>query len=878
MEFQILDVDYILVDEKPIIRLFGKGTDGSEVCIFYDDFRPFIYARGRGTEKALKDRPEVVKIKEVKRNIIGSRELQQIYKVMGKNPAKTPELREYLKSVGVTTYEADILFRYRFINDMDLSPMGWAKVTESNGIATTTVTTKNNVKADKIEAVAKDANAPLKYLAFDIECVSPDGGMPDAKKDPVILISMVFDPSHKGRKSVVLSTRPGKGVDSFENEKEMLEGFIDAVKKYDPDIITGYNCKGFDFPYILDRMKKQGVRPFFGRCTQKPVFFKKFGNNCRVSITGRIIVDSFEIIKKDFSLQRYGLDFVAQELLKEKKGDVKHSEIDKLWRGSAKEFEKLVYYSRQDSVLAMNLLLKLNLLDKYVALSKVSGTLLQDTLDSGETTRIENYMLREFNKHKFVMPCKPDFGVVSSRSDTRKKELGGGEVLEPKKGLHSSVLVLDFKSMYPSIVKTFNICPTTKLKDTEKAECYTTPSGARFFKKSVKKGIVPKIVETLMENRQEVKKKLKRAKGEKARQLYAKQWALKIMANAIYGYFGYVRSRLFDLDIANAITSTGRNTILNTKKDIETKYGYEVVYGDTDSVFVKLKEEDMEKIAAIGDDISKYITDKLPGSMELEFEKVFKRFLPLTKKRYAAWKFVREGDGWEEGIEMKGIETVRRDWCNLVGLTLRDVIEIILKESDVKGAVKHFKEIITKLLRNEIAIDNLVITKTMTKAPKHYAGVQPHIELVKKIQARDPTAMPGIGDRIGYVIVKGTQMLSKRTEDPRYVTERGLQVDSNYYIENQLLPPLERIFGALGISKSELLGNGKQTGIMDVLRAQTAVVKKEETKEIPKEDVNGFICSRCNRFYPRVPLMGVCECGGKMKFSSASGPAELAVS
>jgi hypothetical protein len=157
----------------------------------------------------------------------------------------------------------------------------------------------------------------------------------------------------------------------------------------------------------------------------------------------------------------------------------------------------------------------------------------------------------------------------------------------------------------------------------------------------------------------------------------------------------------------------------------------------------------------------------------------------------------------------------------------------------------------------------------MTKQPKNYAGIQPHIELVKKMQVRSPAEVPGIGDRIGYVIVKGTGLLSKRAEDPVYVIEKGLETDSQYYIENQLLPPLERIFGALGFSKSELLGNGKQMFIFDAIKKQTT---KEPLKEIPISEVTGFICTRCSKYYQRIPLVGVCECGGEVVFSSSQGP------
>ena len=162
---------------------------------------------------------------------------------------------------------------------------------------------------------------------------------------------------------------------------------------------------------------------------------------------------------------------------------------------------------------------------------------MQDTLDSGETGRIENFLLREFNKAGYIFPCKPEQYDVSKRELDRKKELKGGFVLEPDRGLHSSIAVLDFKSMYPSIIKTFNMCPTTLIKDyspeVENENFHETPLGARFVKKDVKGGIIPKIVDKLMKERSSTKRALrKEADPAMKNSLFAKQWALKIMANA----------------------------------------------------------------------------------------------------------------------------------------------------------------------------------------------------------------------------------------------------------------------------------------------------------------------------------------------------------
>lgn len=882
MLFQILDVDYVLVDEKPIIRLFGKEENGGTVCGFFEGFEPYFYVLGKNVEEHLKNETNIVKVEKVKKSLpFGYRtEMSEVYKITIKNPAKTPELRDRLVSLGFRAFEADIPFKYRFMADFDLNGMGWIETEDSNGITTSTVKTEKKVKLKNFKKIEKGGLSPLKFLSLDIECVSlKEGEVPDSRKDPIIMIALTFSEPYKGRKEMVLSTRSGKDITFFEDEKEMLKGLNEIIAEYDPDFITGFNINNFDLPYILDRMKEREVYAGFGRCS-KPVtknqVMNRVMNRYRINISGRIIVDSFEIVKRDFSLKRYDLNTVSTELLKEGKEPVKKSQIEKLWNGDQEKFRLLVNYSKKDARLALDLVLKLNLLDKYIALSKISGILLQDILDSGETTRIESLMLREFNREGFIIPCKPSNSEVSKRENIRKVELKGGYVIEPEKGLHSNVIVLDFKSMYPSLIRTYNICPTTLVTEGEIQGSIKSPSGAIFVPESVRKGIVPRVLERLMRERQVVKREMKKETSHsRLREMKAKQLALKIMANASYGYFGYPRSKLYSLDIANSITAFGRDTIKTTKEYIEKKYGYKVIYGDTDSVMVKVPFEDIEEIKKTGEDVAKNITSVLKGVMELDFEKVFKMFLPLTKKRYAAWCFEPVNGGWKDSIETKGIETVRRDWCSLTSETIEKVLEIILKDNDIKLAVKHFKKVVDDMVAGEIPIQKLIITKTMTKKAERYDGIQPHAELVKKMKKRSPAEAPGVGDRVGYVIIKGLDLLSRRAEDPIYVIERGLEIDPKYYLENQLLPPLERIFDALDISKTELLGKGKQInlfGVMNELNKKASEIK--EMKEIHLSEANGFICKNCCKTYTLPPLTGACECGGSLLFSSPQGQAK----
>jgi DNA polymerase I len=216
---------------------------------------------------------------------------------------------------------------------------------------------------------------------------------------------------------------------------------------------------------------------------------------------------------------------------------------------------------------------------------------------------------------------------------------------------------------------------------------------------------------------------------------------------------------------------------------------------------------------------------------------------------------------------MKGIETVRRDWCDLNTKVLTEVLNILLKEQDTKKALKYVKDVLQKLEKNQVPIEDLVITKSVSKSLSSYKGTQPHIELVKKLRKRSPATAPGVGDRVSYVIIKGLQLMSDRTEDPEYVKQHKLPIDSKYYAENQILPPIERVFEVIGIGKSELAGMGRQLGLMDAINNHKN--KDNSTTKQFLSKIDGFVCDKCSKIYRRIPLIGKCVyCDGEILFHS----------
>ncbi len=870
LKFQVFDADYTYDDSgKPVLRFYGRDEGGSSVCCFVPNFEPYFYLKANVDVRdgLVKEFEEIVRVEEVQRfpPVGYFRDPILMYRVVVSDPKDVPEIRDAVGEFG-EVFETDILFRNRFMVDHGIGGMGWVQVEEEDacGVRVEGVSCDKCV-VGRLAPINVVPNAPFRYLAFDIECLT-SGGMPDPKTSPVILISFSFKPAHRGLDSLVLVAKPasGDGVEGCRDEVELLRRFCEIVRDFDPDVIFGYNSNGFDFPYIVERVKHLGLdlKLDIGR-DGRPVYYRRIGTTSRVSVRGRIIADVLPIIRREFSLKQYTLRNTAKELLKMEKHDLSIEMMAEYWEDDSL-LPVFIEYCRNDSHLAMEMMTRYRLLDKHIALARISGSLLQEILDSGQTAMIENILLGEYRANGRVVPPRPS-EKLSSRRKRMGEELKGGEVLEPEHGLLENIVILDYRSLYPSIMMAHNLCYTTEIKADEPdnpARIITTPTGARFVSRNVQRGIVPKVLERLLEQRVEIKKQMKSAAGaDELHALDATQLALKILLNSFYGYSGYTRARLYSLNLANSVTSYGRENILHTKKLIEEELGscsygndskrvfLEVVYGDTDSVFVKLKTQDnhaisprpapleephisdigLDEAGLVGEEIAQTVTSSLEEPMELVFEAFARRAIFLAKKRYAIWVFEKSGNSWEDGIKVKGMETVRRDWCELASDTLERVLELVLKKGNLEEAVKHVRGVIKDIRRLMVEHDpeiikKLVITRRYTKKAESYHNKQPHVTVVEKIRKRSGK-VPEIGDRVPFIITVGSGLLVERAEDAEYVMSHNVPVDTEYYIHKQVLPPVERIFKSLGVNTkrldthaigvNELVDKGSQKSLMD---------------------------------------------------------------
>lgn len=889
MLFQILDANYAYDDQGwPVIQLFGSTPRGKSVICRVTGFRPYFYAgvRQDGIEKTQDELCSMnLTVERVERfEPIGYQDRPTVMlRITTKDPKSVRDLRERVREIpGIkAVYETDILFKNRYLIDAGLGGMGWVEVAvpdEAAGDATLHIMEVEK-DLESIRPAIMEMNAPLRYLAFDIECLPKNGEMPRSDISPVILISLAFQPAYKGLKDLVLV---GQNLDckrddvfACSGEADLIAKFLAIVREYDPDIMAGYNSNEFDLPYLDERARKLRIETRIGR-DGGSWMIRKIVSQTSVSVTGRIVVDLLPIIRASYSLKQYTLRNAAQELLGQEKHDVDPMEMEALWKAGGDALKRFISYSRRDAVLAMDLLTHLRLMDKYIALSRASGSLLQDVVNGGQSGMVESLLLRRFREKSRVVPPKPD-SEVSDERYSESDELKGGAVLVPEKGLLEDVVILDYKSLYPTIMMAHNLCYSTVVTGRTPGipDVIRSPSGGEFVSPNVQPGIVPGVLKELLDQRTATKRLMKSAGEEERRFLDAKQYAMKILLNSFYGYSGYARARLYSLSLANAVTSFGRENIVNTKRLIDSLgsiyisggrallpqeigagkrpadtrcYDLSVVYGDTDSVFVRIKsaahlqnggsggdaapELSLDDAELIGKKIAETVTSNLPEPMELVYEAFARRAVFLTKKRYALWVFEKSGDGWKDRIKVRGMETVRRDWCELTSKTLKRCLDLLLKEGRVDDAVDYVRGVISKLQCMDIRSDrelleDLTLTRRYTKNPSSYKSKQPHIQLVEKMRRRGGR-VPGIGDRVPFVIIKGNRktLFVDKAEDPEYAVEKNLAIDTEYYIEKQLLPPVLRIFGSFEIDREKLLGGRRQRNLLD-FRAESKPHKQK---------------------------------------------------
>ncbi|HUC38588.1 MAG TPA: DNA-directed DNA polymerase [Candidatus Acidoferrum sp.] len=797
----ILDVDYLIGNSGvAAIRMTIKGNDGRAYAVFDKEFKPYFYIlpTSKMTVEELlavsianpdgSMRPE--NVEAAKRKIAGKDE--DVFRVFAKSPIQVPRLSSAMGRYG-TCYEYDIPFAKRYTIDRDITPLSNYEIEAVEEDGRLTLKSMKPVGSTQLQ---------LNVMCFDIEVYNPLG-IPRVAKDPVIMISYFF--SSKGRSGIeVLTTKRINRdfVTTVKDEKALFEAFAAKVNELDVDLIVGYNSANFDIKYMLDRAKALGIKFNLSRY-EGETRLESHGLVQRVKIGGRVHVDMYQVVKfvsivgaseSVLKLTDHKLKTVYDAISKDKKPTVDKMSIYKIWDGSPKDLETLADYNLSDSQ-ALNAVYEM-FIPITIEMARTTGDVLSDTAVSTTGQLVDYLLMRYANRAGEMIPNKPDESEIKNRL---ANPIEGAYVKTPEPGIYDNLAIFDFRGLYPSIIISYNIDPSTICYDCK--EYFESPLGTKFDKK--RKGIMPAILKMLIDQRASVKREYKKNPDDKF--LAGRSSALKILSNSFYGYLGYARSRWYSRDSAGSVTAYGRQYIKETIKAAEDR-GFKVLYGDTDSIVILIGNKTKEDALAFLKDFN----SKLPENMELEAEDFFKRGVFVgrkveggtagAKKKYALIS--------ETGrIKIRGFELVRRDWSRIARETQRRVLEAILKEGSAEKAAEIVKQVVKNLKDGKVPLSELAISTQLRKGIDSYDSKSPELGAARKAvqsgKKRKEEVEEGV---ISFVITKHGSSISDKAE----LEEFAKDYDPDYYINHQVLPATMRILKELNFNEDELKGLGTQ--------------------------------------------------------------------
>lgn len=589
----ILDIDYVTYENKPVIRLFSKEGD-KNVVLLDETFEPYLYVIPEEDPK--KCQQEILdNLEDVKIQILTKKDFQvekTFLKVTFLNPQELAKSRDTLRDLDQVAHirEHDIPFYRRYLIDRDVIPMTEVKACGEKVDSFLKLDSKKHdleiIKLTKPLKRIRDDLQDFRILSFDLEVRNPHG-MPNSEVDEIIMIGVA---SNFGINQVI-STKTNSGdrgdfVNQVASEKEMIETFVDIVKKSNVDIIVGYNSDNFDFPYLKDRAKIHGIDLDLGMDDSNIKFIRRGFANA-ASFKGLIHVDLYLVMRRYMTLERYTLERVYYELFGEEKFDVPGEHIWEYWDSDSTQLDDLFDYSLDDVVSTLKIAqqtLPLNL-----ELTRIVGQPLFDLSRMATGQQAEWFLVKEAYFDNEIVPNKPGGANFAIRAAEEDNE--GGYVKEPEIGLHENLVQFDFRSLYPSIIISKNISPDVLVVgDVENRDDYNiSPEHDLKFKKTPK-GFIPSVIAKILNERFKIKKAMKASTNPTERKtLDVQQQAIKRLANTMYGIYGFPRFRWYSYECAKAITSWGRQYIKRAMKRAQ-EYGFYAIYADTDGFYAKYKK------------------------------------------------------------------------------------------------------------------------------------------------------------------------------------------------------------------------------------------------------------------------------------------------
>ena len=673
----------------------------------------------------------------------------------------------------------------------------------------------------------------------------------------------------------------GIDVSCCKDEKELLNKWKMLMMDLNPDIVIGYNIWGFDIEYIWNRSIELGINPKFqiglGKiCRRKSILKEQklsssaLGDNIfnLLDVDGIVMIDLLKVIQKDFKLDSYKLDNVASIYIGDKKDDLKPKEIFEKFLGDAKDRSVIAKYCIQDCILVNRLLHKLKILENNIGMGNVCLVPLNFLFRRGQGIKIFSLVANECMKMDYLIPVIKNF-----IEDLDVDGYEGAIVLPPKEAIYldDPIVVFDYGSLYPSSMICRNLSHDTYITD----EKYLIENddyeiikvsydlyqgvGDKKIKNGIKdcyfakykdgkKGIIPDILDMLLTERKNTRKKIeystiklkdgneligfieekddmiiisdidkktsvKKDEIIEIKNTYNKfecavfdalQNAYKITANSLYGQIGARTSPIYLKEIAACTTSTGREMILLAKDFVEKNYNADVIYGDTDSIFCKFRIKDengnekygkeaLKGAINIGIEVEGKIKGILPYPQKLNYEKCMYPFILFSKKRYVGNLYEKDDVNFKQ--KSMGIVLKRRDNANIVKKVYGGIIDIILNQQDLELSVKFLREELRNLVHGNMDVNDLILSKTLRGFYKDPTKIA-HKVLADRIGVREPGNKPAINDRIQYIYIKNDEakLQGDKIETLEFITQNQLKPDYLHYITNQIMKPVLQLY------------------------------------------------------------------------------------
>ena len=625
-------------------------------------------------------------------------------------------------------------------------------------------------------------------------------------------------------------------VEGESSELDLLNHVVDTVRFWDPDILTGYEVHGSSWGYLIERAR---CKYDFNLCDEfsrvKSDSHGRFGkeedrwgfnHTSTIRVTGRHMINIWRAMRGELNLLQYTMENVVFQLCHRRIPHYSHLDLTKWYcSGKIRDLAKVLEYYISRVKLDIEILDQNELVPRTSEQARLLGVDFFSVFSRGSQFKVESLMFRIAKPENLLLPS-PSRKQVGQQNALECLPL----VMEPQSSFFSSpLLVLDFQSLYPSVMIAYNYCYSTclgrvvnwmgqnkmgftdyhrqpRMLELLQDHINIAPNGIIYTKPLVRKSLLAKMLSEILETRVMVKSGMKVDKDDKTLQrlLNNRQLALKLIANVTYGYTSASFSgRMPCSEIADSIVQTGRETLEKAIALIHSvqRWGAEVVYGDTDSLFVHLKGRTKDEAFDIGHEIAKTITDMNPRPVKLKFEKVYFPCVLLAKKRYVGFKYESKQQT-QPDFDAKGIETVRRDGTPAAQKIEERALKLLFTSADLSQVKQYFQHQCGKIMRGRISIQDFCFAKEVKLGTYSDKGPPPPGALIStKRMLEDPRAEPQYGERVPYVVVAGgpgARLIDRCVAPEVALHDVNTELDSEYYISKHLIPPLERIFNLVG--------------------------------------------------------------------------------